>query len=71
MMIALPLLAAVSAQLTPITEAHRPIVTNIEMQASVTIVRTEPIYTQPSKAHAKPTDRQFRTRENVPLVEFY
>jgi hypothetical protein len=70
-MIALPLLAAAVVQLTPVSAANRPVVINTEMQASVTIISVEAIELRPNSSRAKQIDRQYRSREELRLVEFY
>jgi hypothetical protein len=71
MMVALPLLAAVTAQISPAVAVRRPEVAVVTMQASVTIIKAEGIDSQPLSLREKPTDRQYRTREDLPLVEFF
>jgi hypothetical protein len=71
MMVALSLLAAVTAQISPTVAVRRPEVAVVTMQASVTIIKAEIIDSQPLNLREKPTDRQYRTREDLPLVEFY
>jgi hypothetical protein len=69
--LSLPFLAAAAAQMTPATVPQRPNVTKIDMQASVTIIRAERIAPHPDKGLAHPTDRQYRQRDGLPLIEFY
>jgi hypothetical protein len=57
--------------MTPATLPQRSNVTKIDMQASVTIVRAERITPRPDKGLIHLTDRQYRQRDGLPLVEFY
>ncbi len=70
-MIALPLFALAAVPIPSAMELRRPVVVKTEMQASVTIMSAEPIEPQPSHSRMNRSDRQYRTRGDLPLVEFY
>jgi hypothetical protein len=69
-MIALiPLLLATAAVPTEAPAARRG--AQVTATASVTIIRAEPVSVQKEASAPAPTDRQYRRRDAMPLVEFF
>ena len=49
--------------------ARKPVA--VMATATVTIIRIERIEIEPQSGSLQPTDRQFRQRDSVPMVDFY
>jgi hypothetical protein len=68
-MIALIPLLMAAAPVAGDPPMHRPVIA--VATASVTIIRAEAVVVKPLPFAAPQTDRQYRKRDSVPLVEFF